>query len=108
MSERSIAAIAGLERTYFSAYFRKKVGVRFVDWVAVVRVRAAIELLLQSDASVTDVAYSTGFGDVRSFERAFKRQTSLTAREFKRRYCPPSKTVATFPNNAGTEPPHFA
>ena len=77
------ARIAGLERKYFSAYFRKKTGVCFKDWVTEVRInRAKLMMGIQSH-SITEIAYAVGFGDLRTFERAFKRSTGMTPREFK-------------------------
>ena len=66
------AQVAGLERKYFSVYFKTKVGVCFTDWVRILRVRRAQELMGVEEYSITRVAFASGFRDVRTFERAFK------------------------------------
>jgi AraC-like DNA-binding protein len=77
------AGIAALESTYFSSYFRAKVGITFTEWLRQVRVKKAMELMKARDLSITEIAYEVGFGDLRTFERAFKKQTQMTPIEFK-------------------------
>ena len=82
------AGIAALEKSYFSSYFRAKVGVTFTEWLRQVRVKKAMDLLKAKDFSITEVAYEVGFRDLRTFERAFKKYALTTPREFKKSVCP--------------------
>jgi len=82
------AKIACLERKYFSAFFRAKVGIGFTRWQKRLRISRALEILRSRDDSVLQVARSCGFRSVRTFERAFKHQIGLTALEFKLRVRP--------------------
>ena len=88
ISLRTAARAAGLEEKYFSAFFHRKTGVCFRDWLAGRRVERAIEILKQRDDTITSVAASVGFQDLRTFERAFKRLTGITPRELKRSVAP--------------------
>ena len=88
LSVRQAASICGVSETYFSAFFRDRVGVRFVHWLHVRRVEAAKRLIEGSNVSITDVALETGFGDLRSFERAFKRHVGTTPRQYRARVRP--------------------
>ncbi len=78
------AGIAALEKSYFSSYFHAKVGITFTEWLRQVRIEKAMELMKASDSSITEVAYEVGFGDLRTFERAFKKHTLMTPSEFKK------------------------
>ncbi len=78
------ASIAALERSYFSSYCHAKVGITFTEWLHQVRIEKAIELMKARDVSITDIAYEVGFADLRTFERAFKQNTRMTPREFKK------------------------
>jgi two-component system response regulator YesN len=78
------ARVAALERSYFSSYFRDTVGIRFSDWLRQFRVKKAMELMKANDFSITEVADEVGFGDLRTFERAFKKHMMTTPREFKK------------------------
>jgi two-component system response regulator YesN len=77
------AEVAGMEATYFSAFFRRKVGIRFTDWLCCVRISHAIRMISCRDQPIAEVALAVGFNDLRTFQRAFKRVTNMTAREFK-------------------------
>jgi AraC-like DNA-binding protein len=68
-----VSKVAKLERKYFSAYFRSKVGTPFTEWLRFLRVSRAKELMEGREASIPRLAYASGFRDVRTFERAFKR-----------------------------------
>ena len=77
------ADVAGLERHYFSRHFYRAVGVHFREWLHGVRVRSAAKILSKHDESVLDVAYSVGYRDIRTFQRAFKGYFGVTPREYK-------------------------
>ena len=82
------AGIAALESSYFSSYFRAKVGINFTNWLRQVRVEKAMELMKANDFSITEVAEEVGFRDLRTFERAFQRYVLKTPREFKKSVLP--------------------
>ena len=92
ISLEKAAQIAATEKTYFSTFFRKKVGITFTDWLRQLRVAKAIEIMKIRNQSICDIAFEVGFGDLRTFERAFKRYTNLTAREFKKSVLPERRT----------------
>ncbi len=80
---RTAARIAGLEEKYFSTFFHRKVGMCFTDWLTAVRVAKAVRLLDDGDYPIARIAFDVGFASVRTFERAFKRHTGCTAKEYK-------------------------
>ena len=88
ISLKKAAGIAALESSYFSFYFRAKVGITFTEWLRQVRIRKAMELMKASDCSITEVAFEVGFGDLRTFERAFKKHTLKTPTEFRKSVSP--------------------
>jgi AraC-like DNA-binding protein len=92
ISLEKAAQIAATEKTYFSTFFHKKVGITFTDWLRQIRVAKAIEIIKTRNQSICDIAFEVGFGDLRTFERAFKRYTNLTAREFKKSILPEHRT----------------
>ena len=83
-----ISRIAAMEKSYFSTFFRQKVGVTYHKWLQAQRVTKAIETMKNENSSITDICFSVGFGDLRTFERAFKRWTGLTPRVFKKMVSP--------------------
>jgi AraC-like DNA-binding protein len=88
ISLEKAAGIAALESSYFSSYFRAKVGITFTGWLRQIRVKKAMELMKSRDFSITEVAYEVGFADLTTFGRAFKRYALKTPREFKKSVLP--------------------
>jgi two-component system response regulator YesN len=84
ISLKSAAQVAGLETKYFSAYFHKKTGMCFKDWLAQIRVDRAIKLMKTQDYTISEIAYAVGYRDLRTFERAFKRCTGATPHAYKK------------------------
>jgi two-component system response regulator YesN len=84
ISIATAAQIAGLEDKYFSTYFRKKTGMRFTDWIAHARVARATNMMSKHDYTITWIASTLGFQELRTFERVFKKCTGMTAQSFKR------------------------
>ena len=85
---KKAASVAALESSYFSTYFRAKVGITFTDWLRQVRIEKAMEFMKAGDFSITYIAYEVGFGDLRTFGRAFKKHTLMTPMEFKKSVAP--------------------
>jgi transcriptional regulator GlxA family with amidase domain len=67
------AHVAGLEKKYFSAYFHSKVGTPFSKWLRHTRVLLAKDLMGVRELSIPALAFVSGFRDVRTFERTFKK-----------------------------------
>ncbi len=70
--------------TYLSAYFKKKQGVNFVDYLNEVRIGKAKELLTGTDLQIQEVAVRTGYLNANSFIRTFKKITGLSPGEYRK------------------------
>ena len=77
-----IADTVNLSPSYAAIYFRKKTGTTIREYILSKKMEEARKLLLEKDASVTDIAYRLGYHDYRSFSRAFKNITGKTPSEF--------------------------
>lgn len=77
------AQIAGMERTAFSDFFRRKTGICFRDWLALVRVIKAKELMSENNHRMREIAHKVGYRDLRSFERVFRRVAGCSPNQYK-------------------------
>lgn len=80
LSLETAARVAGLEKTYFSKFFHEKAGICFRDWLTQKRIEHAISLMKHGKSSITDVAFASGFQDLRTFERCFRKFTGVCPR----------------------------
>lgn len=76
-----IAAPSGLSTKYFCCFFKEMTGKSAIEYLNSYRVERACRKLLESDLTVTQIAYGSGFNDLSYFIKTFK----------KIKGCPPSE-----------------
>lgn len=79
----SVAAVACMNPYYFSALFKKRVGVNFKDYLSRLRAEEGRRLLLTTGLSCAEIAESSGFGDARRFAEAFKKRFGSGPAEYR-------------------------
>ena len=73
-----LAALAGLSQSQFSRAFKASTGMAPYRWQLDARIRRAQALLIETSASLDDVAETTGFADAVHFGRTFRKLTGAT------------------------------
>lgn len=73
-----LAKQIGLSRFHFSRMFKEVTGRTVTEYILGVRMNRAEYLLRNSDMTVTEVAYETGFRDIYYFSRVFKHVKKVT------------------------------
>ena len=68
----------GVGRTACTMLFRKYVNVTPIDYVRRYRIAKSIELLQNTDMTVTQIAYETGFSGSSFFTKTFREMTGIT------------------------------
>lgn len=81
---RNLARRAGTSRAALVRKFRALTGMSPLRYLARVRMDLAAERLLESDASLAEIAREVGYDSEFSFNRAFKRQRGLPPGVFRR------------------------
>lgn len=61
-----------MSRYHFLRVFRAVLGVTPHQYILTVRLRRSAEALVATDASVTHIAYASGFGDLSTFNGRFR------------------------------------
>lgn len=73
LSQKQLAEKFYFDPSHLSRLFKKCMGVTFTDYLTRYRLSKARKELLESDASIMDIALGNGFSDSRSFINAFKK-----------------------------------
>lgn len=84
LMQRDAARLVGMSPQAFARFFRQQAGRPFHVYVNELRIAHACSALLNSDASVSEIAYQTGFNNLANFNRRFREQLGMTPREYRR------------------------
>lgn len=79
-----IAAASSMSRRSLSRAFRDAMGCTPVQYMVRLRIDRALELLRNSDESISEIAYALGYADSAYFSKQFHQQTGLTPRQARR------------------------
>ena len=80
-----VAHTTAISPSRLSHLFRERTGMSFSEWLASRRIRTAIALMEKHDVALPELAYRSGFGSYRTFERSFKRIQGITPSRYRRR-----------------------
>jgi AraC-like DNA-binding protein len=86
ISLSDLSRALGYEYSYMSRYFKSCFNMTFTELINVYRLESAIKLLHESDKSITEIAYESGFKSVRTFNCFFKKSTSVTPSEYRKKF----------------------
>ena len=81
---RRLAAVAGLSVHHFAREFKQSAGVAPHHYLTQKRVERAQEMLAQTDLSLSEIAYATGFSDQGHLARHFRQMLGTTPGAFRR------------------------
>ncbi len=79
----SVSQALGYDYYYFSKIFRRLFSMNFNEYLNIYRFNEACALLVDSDLSVTEISYESGFQSVRSFNNTFKRYAGVSPSEWR-------------------------
>ncbi|WP_078548575.1 AraC family transcriptional regulator [Litchfieldia alkalitelluris] len=80
-----VSALVNLSYHYFIRYFKKVMGLSFLDYVNYKRIKKSELLLLTSKLSIMEVGYEVGISNMAQFYKLFKRHNQCSPKEFKER-----------------------
>lgn len=78
MAERT-----GLVGSSFCRWFKAATGNSFITFLNTARVEKAGQLLMQTDGTIAEIAYASGFESISHFNRVFKRVKGTTPTRFR-------------------------
>ncbi len=70
----------------FSRFFQRQSFRSFSDFLIDLRLGKACKLILESDKTISEICYSSGFNNLANFNRLFKKYRGFTPNEFRKKY----------------------
>ena len=80
----ALAEYAGFSPSYFSKKFRQTTGTGMKEYLTDVRLAHAVNELLSTSHSITEIAMNSGFGDSNHFKDIFKKVYNMPPREYRK------------------------
>ena len=78
ISLKSLSDRFKVDPCHISRMFKQKTGCKYLYYLHQLRINYAQELLCNTDRKITDIAYESGFSDIKTFNRVFSEFTGFT------------------------------
>lgn len=79
----SVANNFNLSPYYFSRSFKECMGCNLIDYINIVRIKKAKELLKNNEMSIKEIGYTVGYSDPNYFSKVFKKYEGYSPKEYK-------------------------
>jgi AraC-like DNA-binding protein len=86
ISIETLAKEFGYNKDYLSKFFNSYLGCGFNSYMNALRSRHAAQLISSGKTDLTDISFLSGFGNYRTFNRAFKLAYGITPSDYKKKY----------------------
>ena len=81
-----VAQLASMSESAFSRYFKKRTRRTFSEFLSEIRIEHACKLLIESNMSIAEISYESGFNNLSNFNRQFKEVKKLTPLGFRNKF----------------------
>ena len=82
LTVEGIAQSVFMSRSYFAKEFRRCTGDSVMDYIIRKRMELAIEMMREGETSQKKISERVGYGDIKYFQRSFKKHTGYTVKEY--------------------------
>ena len=80
-----VAREMSVSTSHFKKIFKRDLGYTFSNYLNMLRIQKAKELLLKSKMSITEIAYNIGYNDSNYFSTVFKNIEGVSPREYRKK-----------------------
>lgn len=86
ISLKSVASEIGVTPCHLSRMFTQKIDGGFKNYLVLLRVEKAKNMLKTTDANIYEISLESGFSDQRTFNRVFKSITGMTPKSYRKKH----------------------
>ena len=86
VSLSKVAALTNLTPQAFCKYFKKTTRKTFMEAVTDYRIDYALNQLINTEHSISQIAYSSGFDDISNFHKTFKKRMNQSPLQYRNQY----------------------
>jgi len=83
ISLQEISALVNMHEVSLSRFIKKHTGKNFVDCLNEIRIGQASRLIIDTNQSISEIAYTCGFNNISYFNRVFRKKKGCTPKEFR-------------------------
>jgi YesN/AraC family two-component response regulator len=83
LSLDKLATVTCMNKYKLCRLFKERHKFGFVEYLNGVRIKKAVELLKNPDLSVTDIAFTVGYGSIQHFERVFNKFYGISPKAYR-------------------------
>ena len=84
ITRKDVSAACFVSPEYLSRLFKDKISYTITEYLQILRVDHAKQLLVESNKGILSVAMESGFNSIAHFHRVFKKQTKMTPHYYRR------------------------
>lgn len=84
ISLEECASKVGFNPTYLSRYFHRHMGMTFQEYIKKLRIDRARLLLQSRNMPITEVAYASGFKDIKTFNKMFRQECGISPSQYRK------------------------
>lgn len=82
---KEVAEEQHLSYHFLSHFIKDKIGISFQEYLNSIRLNKAVNMLVNSDDTITNIAYVSGFSSLNFFNGVFKKEYNCSPREYRQR-----------------------
>ena len=80
---KEVAGMVNMSETAFSHFFKKQTQRSFTDYLTDIRIGYAARELIDSEKTISEICYQSGFNNISNFNRTFKKKRGVTPSDFR-------------------------
>ena len=85
LSQKQVAGTIRASPQAFSRFFKQGMGKSYVAYVNELKISKACRALIESDATITEIAFASGFNNLSNFNEQFRHLKMMTPRDYRQK-----------------------